>query len=176
VAPDAVVVDLHGHPGLLLPGIEAGLGLLLLVVPLGLAPRATAGAGPPAKEVALEAGVPPPRRLPGLMLLNVDPAADAGAVEHAPPLGRRSEVAQRLEGIFPGLGVDEDGRGCVRGEHWTLTLDCGRDDTVWTITLDGRGDGSIGAIETLAAATGWRIFVPRRGGFVSPADLRAGRL
>ena len=106
------------------------------------------------------------------MLLNVDPAADAGAVEHAPPIGVRSEVARRIADVFPGFRVDGEGRGTVRVEDWSLALHLGRDEKVWTVTVEARGEGTIDALETLAAATGWRIFVPKRGVFVDPGDLR----
>jgi hypothetical protein len=183
LAPDVVVIDLRGRPGFVRHGIEAAVGLLLVMLPLGLARRPSpAPADPPALDVPERSAPPPdpiPRRLPGLMLLNIDPAAGAGAVEHAPPIGTRSEVAQRLGSVFPGVRVDGDGRGTVRGEDWSLTLHLGDEDTVWTVTVEACGDGSVDAIRTLAAATRWRIFVPKRGGFVDAGGLglmdRTGR-
>jgi hypothetical protein len=175
VSPDVVVIDLRGRPGFMRPGIEAALGLLLLMLPLGLARRpSSGGADLPVLDVA--DGSPPPadpipRRLPGLMLLNIDPAAGAGAVEHAPPIGTRSEVAQRLGSVFPGIRVDGDGRRTVRGEDWSRTLHLGDEDVVWTVTAEACGDGSVDAVGRLAAATRWRIFVPKRGGFVDAGDL-----
>ncbi len=106
------------------------------------------------------------------MLLNVDPESDASAVEHAPPLGARSEVARRLVEVFADLYIDGRGTGALRGEDWSLTFHLGADEQVWTVTVDARGDGSIAALEALTAATGWRMFVPKHGVFMQPGDLR----
>ena len=178
LAEGAVVVDLHARPGLLVHGTKTGLGLFLLVLSVmllrrrsrRLAESPTTGAAPD-ESAMLPAGALA-RRLPGLMFLNVDPAADASAVEHAPPIGIRGEVARRIADVFPGFRVDGDGRGTVRAEDWSLTLHLGADEKVWTVTVEARGDGTIDALETLASATGWRIFVPKRGVFANPADLR----
>jgi hypothetical protein len=58
----------------------------------------------------------------------------------------------------------------VRGPDWSLVLDLGRDEPVWTITVEARGDGSTTALERLARETGWRIYIPKLGTFV---DARA---
>jgi hypothetical protein len=178
VTPDVVVVDLHADPGFLIPGMGVGLGVLLLVLPLRLGSRrspvaAETAAIEPVAEAGYQPEQPAPWRLPGLMLLNVDASADASAVEHAPPLGTRTHVAARLTEVFPGLQVAGDGRGSLHGEDWSLTLHLGADDTVWTVTVDARGHGAIAALETLAAATGWRMFVPKHGRFVNASELAA---
>jgi len=174
LAPQVVVLDLHARPDFLFPGVEAVLGVLLLIPSLRLlGRRAPVRAEPPAIAIAPDAASrPAPRRLPGLMLLNLDPEADASAVEHAPPLGTRGEIAQRLSDTFAGFHVDGEGRGTLHGNDWSLSLHLGAEDTVWTVTADARGDGSIGALETLAATTGWRLFVPKHGVFMKAADLR----
>jgi hypothetical protein len=178
LAPQVLVLDLHARPGFLLPGIEAALGLFLLVLSLRLpARRSPVRAESPEIAPAPGATAPPPagpapRRLPGLMLLNLDPTADAGAVEHAGPLGTRSEISRRIADVFAGFRFDAEGHGTLRGEDWSLTLHLGPDEKVWTATVDARGDGSIGALETLAAATGWRLFAPKHGVFLNAADLR----
>jgi hypothetical protein len=177
LADGAVVVDLHARPGFLVHGTKTGLGLFLLGLSVVLLTRrrraaeSPTAAATPDEPGMLPAGAPA-RRLPGLMFLNVDPAADASAVEHAPPIGIRGEVTRRIADVFPGFRVDGDGRGTVRAEDWSLTLHLGADEKVWTVTVEARGDGTIDALETLASATGWRIFVPKRGVFANPADLR----
>jgi len=173
LAADAVVVDLHARPGLLVHGTKTGLGLFLLVLSVVLLRRRSRRlAESPTGAAPDESAMLPARRLPGLMFLTVDPAADASAVEHAPPIGIRGEVARRIADVFPGFRVDGDGRGTVRAEDWSLTLHLGAEEKVWTVTVEARGDGTIDALETLASATGWRIFVPKRGVFANPADLR----
>jgi hypothetical protein len=175
LAQEVLVLDLHARPDFLVPGIEAGAGLCLLVLGLVLpARRSPSGiesrAMPPASDVKPLSG-PPRRRLPDLMLLNLDAAADASAIEHAAPLGNRSEVARQIAGVLEGFRVDGDGHGTFHGEDWSLTLDFAGDEKVWTITVVACGDGSVRALESLAVATGWRIFVPKRGTFAKPAQL-----
>jgi hypothetical protein len=178
LAPQVLVLDLHARPHFLLPGIEVGFGLLLLILSLRLLARRSPvrtespEIAPAADEIAQPPTVPAPRRLPALMLLNLDPEADASAVEHAAPLGTRHEVARQMAEVFAGFRVDGEGHGTLRGEDWSLTLHLGAEEKVWTVTADARGDGSIDALETLAGATGWRLFVPKRGVFVDAADLR----
>jgi hypothetical protein len=178
LAPEVLVLDLHARPDFVVPGIEAGLGLVLLIPSLRLlARRSPVRTGSPAVAPVPDAitqppAGPAPRRLPGLMLLNLDPEADASAVEHAAPLGTRSEVARRIADVFAGFRVDGEGHGTLRGEDWSLTLHLGADENVWTATVDARGDGSIGPLETLAAATGWRLFAPKHGVFLNASDLR----
>ncbi len=178
LAPQVLVLDLHARPDFLRPGIETVLGLLLLIPPLRrFARRSPVSTESPAVATAPGAAPQPvagpaPRRLPRLMLLNVDPEADASAVEHAAPLGTRIDIARRLAEVFTDFHVDGRGTGALHGEDWSLTLHLGADEQVWTVTVDARGDGSIGALETLTAATGWRMFVPKHGVFMHAADLR----
>ena len=139
LAPEVLVLDLHARPSFLLPGIEAGAGLFLLALSLTLfrrrsRGRAKAAAVEPATDAAMLAG-PGPRRLPRLMLLNLDPEADLGAVEHAAPLGSRGEVERRIAEVLPGFRVDPAGLGTWRGEDWSLALHLGGEENVWTVTV-----------------------------------------
>jgi hypothetical protein len=175
LAPEVLVLDLHARPDFLVPGIEVGVGLALLLLGFFLrARRPPAGLGSPARAPASSerppAG-PAHQRIPGLMLLNLDPAADASAIEHAAPLGSRSEVARQIAGVLEGFRVDGDGRGTFHGEDCSLTLHFAGEEKVWTVTVEARGNGSIRALESLAATTGWRIFVPKRGTFADPTHL-----
>ena len=119
LAPQVVVLDLHARPDFLFPGVETALGVLLLIPSVRLlGRRAPRRANRRRSRMPPDlAGRPAPRRLPGLMLLNLDPEADASAVEHAPPLGTRVEVAQRLSDVFAGFHVDGEGRGTLHGER-----------------------------------------------------------
>jgi hypothetical protein len=177
LAPEVLVLDLHTRPDFVVPGIEAGFGVVLLILSLRLLRRSPVRTEPPAAAPAPDAITQPPvgpapRRLPGLMLLNLGPEADASAVEGAAPLGTLSEVERRIADVFAGFHVDGEGHGTLRGEDWSMTLHLGTDETVWTATVDARGDGAIGPLETLAAATGWRLFAPKHGVFLNAADLR----
>lgn len=176
LAPDFVALDLHAKPSSVTPGIEAGVGLALLLAALASrrrAPRATSvdeTIGDSGGEAAFVATSP--RRLPALMLLNLAPSPAASDLENAPPFGSHEEVIGRIVGILGPLGDAADGRKTVQGPDWSLAFDLGRDDQVWTITVDARGgDDSIAALERLASETGWQIFVPRLGTFVEPAAL-----
>ena len=175
LAPEVLVLDLHARPSFLLPGIEAGAGVFLLALSLTLLRRRSRGrakaAVEPATDAAMLAGTGP-RRLPRLMLLNLDPEADLGAVEHAAPLGSRGEVERRIAEVLPGFRVDPAGLGTWRGEDWSLALHLGGEENVWTVTVDVRGDESIDALDALVAATGWRVFAPKLGVFVTPSSMR----
>lgn len=171
LAPNVLVLDLHARPDFLVPGIEAGAGLCLLLLSLVLlARRSRRGIEAPASDVR-PLVAPAPRRLPGLMLLNLDAAADASAIEHAAPLGSRSEVAHRIADVLEGFRIDGDGHGTFHGDGWSLTLNFAGEEKVWTVTVEALGEGSIRAVQSLALATGWRIFVPKRGAFADPAHL-----
>ena len=179
LAPDFVVLDLHGRPSLMRPGIEAGIGLGLLLVAIpwlrGRTGRAAVPIAEPTAESHSESEPPvtlPTRRLPSVMLLNLGPSAGVSELESAPPLGPRDQVRGRIDGILGATETAEDGRTTVGGPGWLLAFDLGREDQVWTITVEARGDGSIGALERLGGETGWRVFVPKLGTFVDPAALK----
>lgn len=171
IAPGLVVLDLHARPSFLVPGIEAGAGaalLLLSVMRRRRSPEQVEQAAVPPGDVP---GEPAPRRLPAVMLLNLPPTADVGAVEHAPALGSRGEVTEQIAQHLGWVPVDRSGRGTLSGPDWSLTLDLGSEEPVWTVAIEARGEGSIRPLATLARGTGWRMFMPRRGTFVEPAHL-----
>ena len=177
LAPDFVALDLHAKPSFVTPGIEAGIGLALLLAALASrrrAPRAAHVDEPIAADSGGEDAfaAPPPRRLPAVMLLNLERSAAAADLENAPPFGSHEEVTGRIAGVLGPLGGAAVRRKTVRGPGWSLAFDLGQDDRVWTIAVETRGsDNSIAALERLARETGWQIFVPRLGTFVEPADL-----
>lgn len=179
LGPDFVVLDLHARPSFVRPGIEAGIGLGLLLVSIPWLRARTGNAAVPIEEppAGSDSGREPPielpsRRLPSVMLLNLGPSAGVSELESAPPLGPRDQVRGQIGAILGATESAQDGRVTVGGPGWLLAFDLGQEDQVWTITVEARGsDGSIGALERLARETGWRIFVPKLGNFVDPTAL-----
>lgn len=183
LAPDFIAIDLHAKPTLVRPGIEAGVGLLLLLVAVAWRRRAGVVPAVPAvtsfdgprtdPEGVSETPAPAmPRRLPPVMLLNLEASAGTNDLEYAPAFGPRDEVKERIAGALGPLSSAAGGREQVSGADWMLAFDLGREEHVWAITAEARGgDGSIGALETLSLETGWRLFVPRLGTFVESSAL-----
>ncbi|MEP6914077.1 MAG: hypothetical protein ABJC89_00455 [Acidobacteriota bacterium] len=185
------VVDLHARPSVLLPAVATMGGVLLLGLGLMLRARRPVSTkesrgdaeapslADPAPEIRIEAPgempaaafLPPSRRLPGVMLLNLGAFDDASAIEHAPPIGSRAEVTRSIRNALGDVDLDGNRNATARGTGWSLDLDFGSDEPVWTVTATARGDGSLPALQRLARDTGWRLFIPRLGGFVDPADL-----
>ena len=163
--PNYVVLDLHARPDFVTPGLIAGGGLLLLGLGLLLRSRRAAAPTPPSEPPALV------RRLPGLMLLNLTPSDGPEAIERAPALGRRGEVRQKLVETLDAVRFGADGIGKLSAPDAWLTFDLGREEPVWTIVVEARGQASAAAVRRLAEATGWRIYMPMKGGFVEPAQL-----
>jgi hypothetical protein len=180
LVPDFVVLDLHARPSFVRPGIEAGIGLGLLLAAITWLRARARGAAVPTEELPAGGGVGgeppiarPSRRLPSMMLLNLGPSASVSELESAPPLGPRDEVGGRIGGILGTTEAAQDGRVTVGGAGWSLAFDLGQEDPVWTITVEALGgDGSIDALERLARKTGWRIFAPKLGTFVDPSALK----
>jgi hypothetical protein len=172
LAPRLVVLDLHARPSFLVPGLEAGAGAALVLLALMRRRRSP-------EPVEQEAAVPPgdvsgegmSRRLPAIMLLNLPPTADVDAVERAPALGSRAEAIEQIVRHLGWVHVDWNGRGTLSGPDWSLTLDLGSDEQVWTIAIETRGEGSIRPLAALARGAGWRMFMPKRGTFVEAAQL-----
>jgi hypothetical protein len=178
LAPDFVVLDLHARPSFVRPGIEVGLGLVLMLVAMTW-PRRRQEARVEVEQLPVESPreeaplAPAVRRLPSVMLLNLGPSADLTELESAPPLGPRDQVGGRIGGILGATEADGAGRAAASGPGWSLAFDLGQEEQVWTITVEAFGsDRSIDALERLARETGWRIFVPKLGVFVDPSALK----
>jgi hypothetical protein len=108
-----------------------------------------------------------------MMLLALDEWAELDAIEHAPPLGSRADVLQRMGGAFPAATFDDGGRAIVEGPDSSLTIDLGTQDPVWTATVEPRGRAGLEAARALATVTGWRLFVPKHGTFADAAEKAA---
>jgi hypothetical protein len=116
---------------------------------------------------------PGPRRLRGLMLLNLSPDHGVERIEDAPPLGPRADVLQTLASVLPGIRADENGRCTVKRPDYSVTVSIGTDDTVATAVVDSQGEAAVAAVQSILRATGWRAFAPRRGAFIDAAHLHA---
>jgi hypothetical protein len=82
-------------------------------------------------------------------------------------------VLERIEAILGHIGAAPDGRVNLRGPNWALTLDVGREDPVWTVTIETRGAESADVLARLVRETGWRLFMPKLGRFVDRSALSA---
>jgi hypothetical protein len=178
LAPDFVALDLHGKPTVFRPAIEVGLGLALLAVAFfrrsRRAPHVAVEGDPAVLDAPADSGVAPHSpRIPPVMLLNLAPTSGPADLEAAPPLGSRNDVLQRIKAILGHIGAAPDGRVNLQGPNWALTLDVGREDPVWTVTVDARGDESADVLARLVRETGWRIFMPKLGKFVDSSALSA---
>jgi hypothetical protein len=165
---DAIVMDLHARPSRLTPGIETGAGLVLLTAAAWRRRRAPAAAEATGEAPARTEppGLALERRLPPAMLLNLYPSAALSEIEYAPPLGSPQEVVARITDAIGALTVEGDTRYSIGGSDWRLIFDLGRDESVWTVTVDVRGrDAALEALDRLARETGWRVYVPRLGAF-----------
>ena len=184
--PSPVVIDLRGRPSIVVPGIEIAAGALAVLIFVFLqirrrrvrrasAEQADVGSMATALDGASTGTESPPmvmpQRLRGLMLLNLPANAGVEAIETAPPLGNRSDVVRKLEETLPDLRIDPSGRGLFDGSDCTIGVALGTNEPVATAVLDARGEGAVRMINALVAATGWRVFAPRRGVFVDAGQL-----
>ena len=171
LTPDAIVLDLHARPPLLAAAMETGAGLFLLsgaALWRRRAPAAGAPIGSTGSPADAASSVPPSaaRPLPPAMLLNLEPSAPRTDIEYAPPLGSRQEVAAQITRVLGTLVEEGDGRYGVAGADWRLGFDVGREDPVWTVAVEVRGnEAAVEALDTLARETSWRVYVPRLGVF-----------
>jgi len=187
--PSPVVIDLRGQPTLVVPALEVAAGALAVLAFVFLqirgrrrdrrAPAAEQSAAPSmatAPDAALPGAESPapmmPQRLRGLLLLNLPDDAGVEAIETAPPLGNRADVVRKLEGTLPDLGIDDSGRATFNGPDCTIWVALGTSEPVATAVLDAQGEGAPTFIRALLAATGWRVFAPRRGVFVDAGQLQ----
>lgn len=162
-----VVIDLHARPQVVVPGIEAGVGLLAVLLFL------LAGRGRPRALAAGPVAEGPAAPLPGMLLLNLNRSAGAEAVEHAPPLGSREETISALGRALGAVRFDDRGRGTFTRPDFTIEIDLGVHEPVWTATVRASGAGATSAVRALAGTTGWRLYVPKRGAFMDELGARS---
>lgn len=181
LAADVTVLDHHHRPRLLFPAIEAVVGAQALFVfvvlwagrrRVGKAPAPAAAAAIGARVAAVAA---PARtedaRFRRLMLVNLPPHAPLSALEDAPPLGQQPAVRSALARVLPGITFSETGAGhFVRPDH-EIRLDLGATPPVWTATVDVTGEGAAAALRRLVTQTGWQVYAPALGRFLTSDDL-----
>ena len=181
VAPDAVVVDLHGSAAAGLPLLALAAGVLLGVAAL-MPSRAKRGAvrfgdeATPRPDIAgapnaaAHHATPSGATLPRLLLLDLAVTAGPDAIETAPPLGSRRDVAALLTGVIPDVHADADGRVLARKDG-SISVDLGSQDPVATAIVDARGEAGVALVKEILLMTGWRAFAPKTGLFVTIDEL-----
>ena len=175
------VLDLGGRPRLLFPVLESLGGAAGLLVLLFRSRRGMAGI---AKGAVPAAVTPPVLSAPGvirpkeetrfrrLMLVNLPPHAPASALESAPPLGQQAGVRSALARVLPGITFDGAGVGTFNGPDHSIRLELGTAPEVWTATVDVTGDAAAEAMRRLITQTGWQVYVPLGGRFLTAEDLK----
>jgi hypothetical protein len=194
VADDAVILDLNGAPDFLRPVIALIAGGLLALLAFWPLHRPSTTAVAPETAVlpathettfveasetfAPQALAHAARRrstqvsLPQLLLLAL--AVDKGpeAIETAPPLGSRLEVAEILAGVIQDLTPAEMQNVLARPDG-SVQIDLGTRDPVATAVVVARGEAGVALVKEVLLMTGWRAFAPKTGLFVSVDDLDA---
>lgn len=178
------VLDLGTRPRLLFPVLEALAGAAALFVllfrsaglrrstnaPAAAPPSAAPGAAPPPSHTA------EPRadtRFRRLMLVNLPPHASPSALEGAPALGHQAGVRSALARVLPGITFDAEGVGQFNRPDHAIRLELGTAPEVWTATLDVTGDAARTALRGLITQTGWRVYAPLLGRFLTSEDLKS---
>ena len=181
VAPDALVVDLHGRAAAGLPLLAFAAGVLLGVAAL-MPSRAKRGAvrfgdeATPRPDIAgapnaaAHHAKPSGATLPRLLLLDLAVTAGPDAIETAPPLGSRRDVAALLAGVIPDVHADAAGRVLSRNDG-SISVDLGLQDPVATAIVDARGEAGVALVKEILLMTGWRAFAPKTGLFVTIDEL-----
>lgn len=183
LVPGAVVLDVNDRPRFALPGFLAATGVVLLLAgvarllrpekrELAGAPEtlAAADAPPPVVAVSPARGIAGPR-VSGVLLLNLQPLEGREAIERAPPLGPRDEVEAAIARAIAGMKFDAAGRGLAASDTGSVSIDLGPGPVAFTAVLEGRGPDVHRAMRAIVADTGWRLYQPKRGTFLEPADL-----
>jgi len=137
-----------------------------------------------------EAATPPPvadatraaeahaRRAPAqdfrrLMLVNVPPHSPPSVLEHAAPLGTESAVRSALLRVLPGIAFNFKGVGHFNRPDHAIVVDPGTAPDVWTATIDVTGEAAGAALKNLVMQTGWQVYAPKLGRFLTSEDLEA---
>ena len=168
VAPGAVVLDLNAQPGVLAPAVQTALGVGLVLV--ALMPRRRVARPAARTDVAVVSEPVPvtsvaPPRLRGLLILNLGPEDGPEGIEHAPPLGGRDEVVERIRKAIDGIEFDARGQGRVRWGAEAVVVDLGSADPVPCAVAGADGEAGAVAVRRLLSETGWRVYVPKTGKF-----------
>lgn len=148
------------------------------VVEVEEVPLLPAAAPPPPVADTIRAPEAHARRAPAqdfrrLMLVNVPPNSPTSALEHAAPLGTESAVRSALSRVLPGIAFNFKGVGHFNRPDHAIVVDPGTAPEVWTATIDVIGEGAGPALKKLVMQTGWQVFAPKLGRFLTSEDLEA---
>ena len=178
------VLDLGARPRLLFPMIESLVGAAGLFVLLFRSRARRRLDRTPSSDVSsrtvMPGQTPPPAVEPKrsetplrhLMLVNLPPPASPSALEGAPPLGTQAAVRLALSKVLPGITFDAAGVGQFSRPDHSMRLELGVAPDVWTATLEVTGDAATAALRRLITQTGWQVYAPLLGRFVTSEDLR----
>jgi len=141
-------------------------------------PLLPAAAPPPPDADTTRAAEARARRAPAqdfrrLMLVNVPPNSPASALEHAAPLGTESAVRSALLRVLPGIAFNVKGVGHFNRPDHAIVVDPGMAPEVWTATIDVTGEAAGPALKKLVMQTGWQVYAPKLGRFLTSEDLEA---
>ena len=109
--------------------------------------------------------------LPRLLLLAIDVSSGPEAIESAPPLGSRADVAAMLRGVISDLTGDE--RQSLVAARWIRQSRSRALDPVPTVVVEARGEAGVALVKEVLLMTGWRAFAPKTGLFVGADDPRS---
>ena len=111
-----------------------------------------------------------PRRIRGLLLLNLRPTEGTDEIETAPPLGSRDAVMRAVEDAAPGIRFS-DGRGELRGPDHAIAIDLGREDPVRAAVASAEGDAGVEMLRAVLERGRWRAYAAKAGVFIEPDAL-----
>jgi hypothetical protein len=121
---------------------------------------------PPAKPAAATG----PLRVRNLLLLNLQPAEDAAAIETAPPLGSRAGVVSTIRAAATDIEFSGS-RGEIVAADYGFSIDLGPEDPVLAAVVQAEGARGIEILRALLGHARWRAYAPRSGVFVEPQTL-----
>jgi hypothetical protein len=107
------------------------------------------------------------------MLVNVPPNSAPSALEDAAPLGTESAVRSALLRVLPGIAFNFKGVGHFNRPDHAIVVDPGLAPDVWTATIDVTGEAAGPALKKLVMQTGWQVYAPKLGRFLTSEDLDA---
>ena len=77
-----------------------------------------------------------------------------------------NRLRRAIAGAFPDARFDAGGRAELSRDDVTATFDAGPDDPVFALVVHAEGTAAASAVRTLVAATGGRIYAPKRDEFL----------
>lgn len=101
---------------------------------------------------------------------NARRVADIPDTFTAPPIGKRTEVIEKIRRAVPEVEFDDPSWGTLRGEGYSLEFGVGDDDVLYGLTLHVRGsDAVLPHITNVLTILGLRAIDSWTGEFFDPA-------